>query len=160
MNSSQAKILGYVLSVGGNPNAGATVNEIIKNTGLSQNSVYTNLRVGVPGLSECAGRSPNGAKMYYCTPKSISEIGLSEFNPVMAAAIKGGWLSHPELTAWAPVVKTNLTRAEPSFERLEQIILGINNPTVSLDDDAALKQWYIVAGLTLASIAMGIRVEH
>ena len=157
MNVSQSKILGYCLSVGGNQNAGATVNEIIKHTGLSQNTVYTNLRVGVPGLMECAGRSINGAKMYYCTPKSISEIGASEFaainpNSLVSAANSNCLDVFDSDTALLKVVESNVNAKPANYERLSQIVHTINHPSGDLND-ANLKTFYIVAGLTLAGIA-------
>lgn len=156
LTGAQARILGYLTSVGGNANAGSTTVEIMAGTGLSQNTVYTALRHGVPGVLECMHRSNvTGAKMYYVNMESLKSIAGVRLNGEDITKPKA-FFDHPDFTRWASDIKGNVDKRASSMERLAEIVHSINHPPTDLSDDK-LVDWYIVAGATLAGIALNMK---
>lgn len=126
----------------------------------------------------------NNSAMYFATPQTVAEDNITAITEQTNKAIalvkressigvplnetknedkdmatsndKYSWLNafpkqHSDIMeqAWA-----NITKEQPSFNRIAAIVTAINNPPADiLENEAYLRRFYITAGLTLAGIA-------
>jgi len=156
LTHSQNRILAYLMSVGGNENAGSTVKEIISATGVSPNTVYTHLRNGLPGVVKCKHRNVNNAEMFYVTTHTIAE----GFTPAKAETINPAPVEHTiaQSKEWAkplsfPEIAAGYTETlnKPhSLERLEELVRSAEIQLAHYKTDP--KKGY----LTMVAIAMQV----
>lgn len=159
LTRAQSAILGYLISINANESSGGTIKEIIAATGLGQNTVYMNLRNGVPGVLKCKYAALTGAAMYYVDPAALNET-------VKAINAGGGAASvvdsPMQLAIWArqePVVKAGLEKtylSKPaSWERLGELTAGIEQIPANWPDKNRLKQLAII-GQSIALLSLDL----
>lgn len=157
LTRAQSAILGYLISTNTSESAGNTVKEIIAATGLGQNTVYENLRRGVPGVLKCTQTSLTGADMYYVNPSALKEATASLVLPSVTTVDSPlqmvQWDKAPE-NVKAGLEKTYLGK-NATWDRLGELMAGFNQIPNEWNDKARLYQTAIL-GQAIALIAFDL----
>lgn len=167
LTHSQNQILAYLMSVGGNENAGSTVKEIISATGVSPNTVYTHLRNGLPGVVKCKHRNASNAEMFYVTTHTIIDAhapakSQSPSSPAVGVFQSSEWAALVSDTKIAEGIQTTLNK-EPTDERMLALGAVINqniNEALAKPTNKSFWQAVAIASQVLAVHALNRTKEN
>lgn len=146
LTHAQSQIMGYLISANGNETSGSTAKEIMAATGLSQNTVYTNLRYGVPGVMKCRTTSSRNSDMYYVTGESLKTATIETkptFTPVEDSV---EWAKNP----FRDQIRPTVSKEPASDERITQLV----NALVTALKDDSIDNRYARIAVAAQSIAI------